>query len=184
MKSLKDLIIRAQRGDEEAKNIIFTEFLPLVHKMSKCKDPDINRADLEQDLWECFWKCTFTFDPEKADHFGACMYKRLHFHVKYLLRRWWKKHRMEGQSLEGVREETCESHSEVLALEDMERTLRSAGCPPQVLKISLLLAKGMAQKDISRILGISPQAISKYKKKLKNLLEEHPEVMEYLEGRG
>ncbi len=182
MKSLKDLIIRAQRGDEEAKNELFTEFLPLVHKMSRCRNPDINRADLEQDLWEYFWKCTFTFDSEKADHFGACMCKRLHFHVKYLLRRWWKKHRMEGQPLEGVKEKTYESRSETLALEDMERVLLAADCPPQVLKITLLLAKGMTQKDISRTLGTSPQAISKYKKKLKSLLEEHPEVMEYLKG--
>lgn len=184
MKSLKDLIIRAQKGDEEAKHIIFTEFLPLVHKMSKCRNPDINRADLEQDLWEYFWKCTFSFDSEKADHFGACMCKRLHFHVKYLLRRWWKKHRMEGRTLEGMEEETYESRSEVLALEDMERVLRAAGCPPQVLMTTLLLAKGMEPKDVRHTLGISQQAFSKHKRKLKKLLEEHPEVMEYLEGRG
>ena len=91
---------------------------------------------------------------------------------------------MEGRTLEGMEEETYENRSEVLALEDMERVLRAAGCPPQVLMTTLLLAKGMEPKDVRHTLGISQQAFSKHKRKLKKLLEEHPEVMEYLEGRG
>ena len=81
MKTLKDIIVEVQHGNEAAKKELYTRFLPL-------------------DLWEYFWKCAMTYDPKKADHFPACVCKRLHLHVNYLLRSCWKQHKMEGQSLD------------------------------------------------------------------------------------
>lgn len=180
MKTLKDIIVEVQHGNEAAKMELYTRFLPLVHKISRSRSILFNREDLEQDLWEYFWKCAMTYDPKKADHFPACVCKRLHLHVNYLLRSCWKRHKVEGQSLEGLDERGYECVSETLAMEETEKILWDADCPPRLLQVALLLAEGMTAKEIRVVMGISQQGVSKHKKNLKKFLECHPEVVKIL----
>lgn len=180
MKTLKEWIVEVQQGKEEAKLELYTRFLPLVHKISKGKSKYFNREDLEQDLWEYFWKCTMIYDVEKAEYFAACMCKRLSLHTNYLLRSFWKQHTVEGQSMEGLEEMGYEWTSKELALEDVRREFQKAGCPPRILQVALLLAEGLGVKEICSVMGISQQGVSKHKMHLKKFLECHPELVEFL----
>ena len=180
MKSLKELIVEVQQGKEEAKQEMYTRFLPLVHKISKGKSILFVREDLEQDLWEYFWKCAMIYDPEKAEHFAACLCKRLSLHMNYLLRSCWKQHTVEGQSVEELDEMGYEWNSEALALEDVKREFQKADCPSRLLQVALLLAEGMDRKEICMVMGVSQQAFSKHKVNLKKFLEGHPELVKFL----
>ena len=87
---------------------------------------------------------------------------------------------MEGQSLEGLDERGYECVSETLAMEETEKILWDADCPPRLLQVALLLAEGMTAKEIRVVMGISQQGVSKHKKNLKKFLECHPEVVKIL----
>lgn len=64
---------------------------------------------------------------------------------------------MEGQSLDGLEEQGYECCSETLAMEETERILRNADCPPRLLQVALLLAEGLTVKEMRAVMGISQQ---------------------------
>lgn len=180
---LKSLLTRFRSGDNSAAHELYVRFSPLIYKMAKTKNSDISREDLIQDLWVAFFSFAHKFDVEKARFFPACMARRLYQEKVYRLKKFSLRHEREGRNLEKLAEEgysdTYPSHFK----EDMTSLLESCGCTKRMQEVVFTFAEDLTPRERREKLGIRQQVLSRWKKKVANVITENRDLEEYLRDR-